>query len=99
LTGWLAKEHWCFAGSKINYIEFFWADYFRNLVKAGKLMPYPDYDITQAKDKEKLKQYIATIKAANLCHLASAKKTSGYCVTAQACVKQNEQEEAVFRAI
>lgn len=84
LTGWLGEAGWCFneqVGQDVNYLEFYWADYFRNLVKQNKLKDYSDPDITTAKGEKIKEQYFAYIQKSGLCHAKAAETLPGYCTT------------------
>lgn len=94
LTGWLAKQHWCFAGNKINFIEFFWANHFRKLAATGQIPDYPDFDLTRKDEKRAFDTYLKTIQKANYCYLETAKQIPGYCASATDCLKQNRLEDA-----
>lgn len=84
LAGWLAESGWCFnnqVGKDVNYLEFYWADYFRDLVKQGKLKAYPDPDITTKQGAKVKATYFAYIQQSGLCHAKQAKHLPGYCRT------------------
>lgn len=94
LTGWIAKQHWCFTGSQVNYIEFFWADYFRQLAAQGKIKDYPDYDITTSDGKKDLDKYLSELKKTKACYSITAKNLPGYCQTENDCMQENTAQGA-----
>lgn len=88
IAGWLMEAGWCYdarAESKVNYIEFFWADYFRNLAKAGKIKEYTDPNPTTVTGKKAVQAYLEYIKSTQLCHAPAAKDLPGYCTKDVGC--------------
>ncbi len=84
LTGWLMEAGWCYDAkyeSSVNYIEFYWSDYFRNLAKNGKIKAYTDPNPTTTKGLKDEYEYLNYIKSTGLCHAPAANGLPGYCKT------------------
>ncbi len=92
LAGWLEEAKWCYneeEGDLLNFSEFYWADYFRNLEKEGKITPYSDPNPNTNAGKKQIQHYLSYINSSGFCHASAARQLPGYCASNDACSKNN----------